>query len=269
MTASIYDSLPYILPIQDCEIEDECIAITARHFNALYGDIIRRFLQEIMILPSSEEYIKKDNLQAAIKKIMELIDLSDKYCQAWEKDGNLSVMSATKLKPNGKEIWLEQRKQNLYNPRKFLSEKKQKPNFNANCIITMGIQSLLILFDKVLRQVRSMKNDTTFELNVARLFNIIDATNQIHKYYRAFVNRQPRKKGANKSAKAKNAVRETVYKIVKDIGLKSRDATNKQLPYTTQRVKSIYKQVTNSPFPFDDKIMNSYILDSLNNNPSS
>ena len=125
----------------------------------------------------------------------------------------------------------------------------------------MTFQSLIILFDKVLFQVRSIEGDEYFDLKVAQLFNIIDATNQLNMLAGAFYNKQTRRKGAQERAKLKSDVKHTINKIVKDLNIKNQDTTKRYISDTKTRVKNAYKEKTNKTFPFNDKTLENYILD--------
>ena len=125
----------------------------------------------------------------------------------------------------------------------------------------MTFQSLIILFDKVLSQVRSIEGDEYFDLKVAQLFNIIDATNQLNMFSDAFFNTQARRKGALERAKIKSDVKHTINKIVKDLNIKHRDTIKRYIPETMEHVKKEYKDRTNKKFPFSDKTLENYILD--------
>ena len=261
MNMQLLNLLTYILPVQRQRIKDKTIAITTKHFKALYGDLINNLLQHLNILSSSKLQLQKEELPAVISTIKELIDLSDDYCRVWKQGNNLIMMSSNQMKPNGVEIFLLQKSQGNIKPHDFMTEKKQASGFNDKCLVAMTFQSLIILFDKVLFQVRSIEGDEYFDLKVAQLFNIIDATNQLNMFAGAFYNKQSRRKGAQERAKLKSDVKYTINKIVKDLNIKNQDTTKRYISDTKTRVKNAYKEKINKTFPFNDKTLENYILD--------
>ena len=261
MNTKLLKLLPYILPVQGQKIRNKTISVTSKYFKALYGDLIDNLLQHTNILSPSKKQIQKEDLPAVIYTIKELVDLSDKYCQVWKQGNNLIMMSSNQMKPNGVEIFLLQKSQGNIKPHDFMTEKKQASGFNDKCLVAMTFQSLIILFDKVLFQVRSIEGDEYFDLKVAQLFNIIDATNQLNMFAGAFYNKQSRRKGAQERAKLKSDVKYTINKIVKDLNIKNQDTTKRYISDTKTRVKNAYKEKINKTFPFNDKTLENYILD--------
>ena len=261
MNTKLFKLLPYILPVQGQKIRNKTISVTSKYFKALYGDLIDNLLQHLNILSPSKKQLKKEELQAVISAIKELVELSDKYCQVWKQGNNLVMASSNYMRPDGMNIYISQRLQGCIKPYEFLIEKKQAPGFNDRCLVAMTFQSLIILFDKVLSQVRSIEGDEYFDLKVAQLFNIIDATNQLNMFSDAFFNTQARRKGANERAKLKSNIKRTVNKIVKDLNIKHRDTMKRYISETMEHVKKEYKHRTNKKFPFSDKTLENYIID--------
>ena len=261
MNMQLLNLLTYILPVQRQRIKDKTIAITTKHFKALYGDLINNLLQHLNILSPSKLQLQKEELPAVISAIKELVELSDKYCQVWKQGNNLVMASSNYMRPDGMNIYISQRLQGCIKPYEFLIEKKQAPGFNEKCLVAMTFQSLIILFDKVLSQVRSIEGDEYFDLKIAQLFNIIDATNQLNMFSDAFFNTQARRKGALERAKLKSYVKHTVNKIVKDLNIKHRDTMKRYISETMEHVKKEYKHRTNKKFPFSDKTLGNYIID--------
>ena len=110
-----------------------------------------------------------------------------------------------------------------------------------NCIVGMSLQSLLILFVHLLTQVRSINHDEHFNLNVARLFNIVDATNQLNGFGYAFLYRRSHVKGAEQTAQSKSNTRTTVSKIVQQLGIMSNEATTNT---SRELVRQEFKKIT-------------------------
>lgn len=261
MNMQLLNLLTYILPVQRQRIKDKTIAITTKHFKALYGDLINNLLQHLNILSSSKLQLQKEELPAVISTIKELIDLSDDYCRVWKQGNNLTMISSNQMKSDGVALFLLQKSQENIKPHDFRIEKKQASGFNDKCLVAMTFQSLIILFDKVLSQLRSIEGDEYFDLKIAQLFNIIDATNQLNMFSDAFFNTQARRKGALERAKLKSYVKHTVNKIVKDLNIKHRDTMKRYISETMEHVKKEYKHRTNKKFPFSDKTLENYIID--------
>lgn len=261
MNIQLLNLLTYILPVRGQRTRDKTISITTKHFKTLYGDLVNNLLQHLNILSPSKLQLQKEELPAVISTIKELIDLSDDYCRVWKQGNNLIMMSSNQMKPNGVEIFLLQKSQGNIKPHDFMIEKKQAPGFNDKCLVAMTFQSLIILFDNVLSQVRPIESDEYFNLKVAQIFNIIDATNQLNMFASAFYNKQSRRKGAQERAKIKSDVKHTINKIVKDLNIKHRDTIKRYIPETMEHVKKEYKDRTNKKFPFSDKTLENYILD--------
>ncbi len=261
MNAQLSSMFPYILPVYGQEIDDKIISITANRFKALYGDLIYKLSRHIDILPTSEEYIKPEDLGAAISKITEMIDLSDEFCRVWENDGNLVIMASNEMKSDGMNIFLAQREQGYINPKDFLIEKKQAPGFNDRCVVAMAFQYLLILFEKLLMMARTIEQDEYFELKVTQLFNVVDTTNQLNRFSGAFFNRQNRRRGANERARIKSDIKAIVSKIIAEQNIKHRDTIKNNISATSAQVKKAYEGCTGKPFPFSDKTLEKYIID--------
>ena len=133
MNMQLLNLLTYILPVQRQRIKDKTIAITTKHFKALYGDLINNLLQHLNILSSSKLQLQKEELPAVISTIKELIDLSDDYCRVWKQGNNLVMASSNYMRPDGMNIYISQRLQGCIKPYEFLIEKKQAPGFNEKC----------------------------------------------------------------------------------------------------------------------------------------
>ena len=206
MNTKLLKLLPYILPVQGQKIRNKTISVTSKYFKALDGDLIDNLLQHLNIPSPSKKQLQKEELQAVISAIKELVELSDKYCQVWKQGNNLVMTSSNYMRPDGMNIYISQRLQGCIKPYEFLVEKKQAPGFNDKCLVAMTFQSLIILFDKVLFQVRSIEGDEYFDLKIAQLFNSIDATNQLNMFSDAFFNTQARRKGALERTKNKERV---------------------------------------------------------------
>ena len=258
--------LPYILPTKCTTTTDKSIITTSQHFKSLYGDLILKLLWRIGAIPKSIKYVKKANLKNIVNQVRTLIDLQRKGCYVWNQNGVLKVMPTQKMKPNGFSSYIKQKSVGEIDPRVFMIEKKQEPGFNDNCIIGMSFESLLILFFHLLTQVRSITQDKYFNLNVARLFNVVNATNQLNSFSYAFLYRQPRVKGARQTASSKNDTRTTVSKIVQELGIMSNKATTNA---TRELVRQEFKKSTGKKLNYSDKTLTDIIIDAAGYTHSS
>lgn len=258
MTQDTLHYLQYILPTKCTLTTDKSIATTSQHFKSLYGDIVLHLLWRIGALQQSETYVRKTALNNVIKQISALITLQQKGCFVWEQDGTLKIIPAKKMKPDGFRIYAKQKQTGIINPKIFMVNGTQERAFNNNCIIGMTFQSLIILFDHLLTQVRSIKRDKNFDLNTARLFNIVDATNQLNGFMNALFYRQSYVRGANKTAASKNDIRTIVIEIVQGLGIMSKGAASKN---NRDLVREEFKNRTGKELKYTDRTLNNIIID--------
>lgn len=265
MNEKLFTYLPYILPIHEQKIDDATIEITAKHFKAQYGELIGEMLQNIKLMSPQDKYINATKLNHIIERIQEYINLTFDYCHVWKVGNKWHIISSSKpIKKNDLGGLLAQLATGKVDLRKFYTKQEPQPAIINKFFFAMTFLSLLILFDKLVTQVHTVECNEHFNLNVAQLFNIVDATNQVNLYATEFLNRQSRRKGAIERAKLKESVRTTIFDIVKKLGLRAIDANKINLGATMARVKQEYKQVTDKTFEFKDKTLEKYILDALN-----
>lgn len=269
MNEKLLTYLPYILPVQEQKIDDDVIEITAKHFKTQYGELILNLLHNIDLLPCEEEWIQKKNIDDIIAKICEYSSLSMKYCHGWNINGKLVMISSDKPKFDNLTPFLTQMAQGNVDLHDFFVETKPQPGIYNKFIIAMTFQWLVLLFEKLVSQVRRIEQNEYFNLNVARLFNIVETVGMVNQFSGEFLIRQSRRKGAIERAKLTASVKATIFDIVKRLGLRATDANRINLGATMARVKQEYKQVTDKAFEFKDKTLEKYILDALNNKKSS
>lgn len=250
--------LPHILPTKCKLTADKHIIITSQYFKSLYGDLILKILRHTGALSESETYIKKAALNNTIQQIDALIALQHDGCFVWEQGGVLKIMPTNGIKDGGFSTYQKQQSAGNIDPNTFMIHTTQKPGFNDNCIVGMIFQSLMILFDHLLTQVRSIQWDKYFNQKVARLFNIIAATNQLNNFGNAFFYRLPRVKGAIKTANSKSNTRDIVKDIVLKLGIMSKDATSS---ITREHVKQEFKNQTGKGLKYSAKTLNDIIID--------
>ena len=258
--------LPYILPTKCTLTTDKNIIVASQHFKSLYGDLILKLLWHIDAIPKSINYVKKSALKTIVDQVRTLIELQSKGCYIWKQEGLLKIMPTQKMKSNGFKSYIKQKTVGKIDPHVFMIEKKQDPGFNDNCIVGMSFQSLLILFSHLLTQVRSMDQNKYFNLNVAQLFNVVDATNQLNSFGYAFLYRQPRVKGANQTASGKNNTRTTVSKIVQHLRIMSNKATSSAV---RELVRQEFKKSTGKKLNYSDKTLTDIIIDAAGHSHSS
>ena len=266
MNEKLLTYLPYILPVQEQKIDDTVIEITAKHFKAQYGELVCKLLRDIKLMPPQYKYINPTELGHAIAKIHEYINLTFDYCHVWEIDNKWHMISSGKpIKNNDLGGLSSQLAKGDVNWRQFYTKQEPQPEIINKFVVAMTFMSLLILFDKLVTRVHTFEYNESFNMNVAQLFNIVDATNQVNMYAALFNDRQSRRKGAIERANLTKSVRTTIFDIVKKLGLRATDANKNNLGATMARVKHEYKLITNKPFEFTDKTLEKYILDALNN----
>lgn len=266
MNEKLLTYLPYILPVQEQKIDDTVIEITAKHFKAQYGELVYELLRDIKLMSPQNKYINATKLDRVIEKIQEYINLTFDYCHVWKIDNKWHVISSGKpIKNNDLGRLLSQLATGKVDWKKFYTKQEPQPAIINKFFFAMTFISLLILFDKLVTQVHTVECNEHFNLNVAQLFNIVDATNQVNLYATEFLNRQSRRKGAITRANLTKDVKATIFDIVKKLGLRATDANKNNLGATMARVKHEYKLITNKPFEFTDKTLEKYILDALNN----
>lgn len=258
--------LPYILPTKCTLTTDKKIIATSQHFKLLYGDLILKLLWHIGAIPKPIEYVKKADLENIVDQVRTLISLQRKGCYIWKQDGMLKVMPTQKIKSNGLSSYTKQKNVGEINPHVFMIEKKQTPGFNDGCIVGMSFQSLLILFFHLLTQVRSIDQDEYFNLNVARLFNVVEATNQLNGFGYAFLYRRSHVKGAKQTAYGKSSTRTTVSKIVRQLGIMSNKATTNT---ARELVRQEFKKITGKKLNYADKTLTDIIIDAAGHTHSS
>ena len=259
----LLEYLRYMLPGSEFDTTDQGIIATSKYFIDMYGDTILNALWQMEVLPESEHKIKTSDLESVITTIKQYIDLSEHDCYVWQNKNNIAIMSSVKMKPNGLAILAEQRKNRRINPHDFMVEQKQEPNFNNKCIIGMLFQSLLIAFDKLLEQVKEIKQDKLFNINVARLFYVADAITQVDKFKFAFFNRISYQKGAQKTVHSKTDDKNRVKRIVQRLHIRPSDATPQHISDTLKRVKDEYGRTIGKKFNRTDKTLENYILDAV------
>lgn len=253
--------LPYIIPVKKNNSDDECILLTSRSFLTIYGDIIQEVLRHMGILKKSDQQIKESELDHVISTITEYIEISKHDCYVWDNHNKLIMFSSEKMKPNGLKTYFKQKQQGKIIPKKFMVEKKQPTGFNDKCIIGMLFQSLLILFDKLLRQAGTNGNNISNTLANARLFNIVAATNQVNTFIHAFFTRSSYKKGAMITSNTKRSTKNDINKIIKELGITHKDTTKNNMPLTKERVKKAYKIKFKKNCPYKDKTLENRIID--------
>lgn len=220
------------------------------------------------ILKNAEQHIQKSKLDYIVSVITEYIELSKHGCYVWNNYNKLIMFSslepvtgAIKSKPNGLKIYFEQKQQGKINPKKFMIETKRTIGFNDKCVIGMLFTSFLILFDKLLTQIRTNETDTQRILNNARLFNIVEATNQVNIFSYAFFNRQSRNKGSLVTNNTKHTRINYINTIIKELNITNMDTTKTNMPATKERVKEAYKIKFNKKYPYNDKTLEKHIID--------
>lgn len=234
--------LQYILPTKCALPADECVAITAQHFKSLYGDWILNILQYMNTVPITTGFIKKQDLEKVINQIREYIVVYLDDCFIWEKDAVFKIANVRSEKKSSK----------------VMSDKQPERNINDKCMIGLNFMSLLILFDDLLSQVRMIDKNECFKLNVARLFSIVDSTNQANKFYLGLRTRQSRVKGANETAEGKRIKKEIVSLIVQHLGIKSIDARSAQ---AREMVRKEYKRLVRKNLKISPETLTNYIID--------
>lgn len=257
------ENLQYILPIQNPKYPDNFTAATAKHFKTRHGGTILELLRHIGAIPPSEKHIKKSNLVTTITQINSYIELSHNDFYVWHKKHNLVTISSKKMKKNGMKIYIKEKSEKNINPHDFMIEKKQAPGFDDKCIIGTTFNSLLILFDNLLSQVRNIAKTDNFNLTVARIFSIVDTISQANNFIYAFFYKKELRKGAVQTAKKKQDIKNTVTQITKALGLKPRDASQKNLSETLGRIKKEYKRTQKKDFPYIDKTLEKYTLEAI------
>ena len=266
MNEKLLTYLPYILPVQEQKIDDAVIEITAKHFKAQYGELVCELLRAIKLVPTQYKYINPTELGHAIAKIHEYINLTFDYCHVWKIDNKWHMISSGKqIKDNDLGELLYQLDKGDVNWRQFYTKQEPQPEIINKFVVAMTFMSLLILFDKLVTRVHTFESNESFNMNVAQLFNIVDATNQVNMYAALFNNRQSRRKGAITRSNLTKDVKATIFDIVKKLGLKAADANKINLGATMARVKQEYKQVTDKAFEFKDITLEKYIFDALHN----
>lgn len=255
--------LPYILPTDKTYIKDESILITSRNFNVLYGTVILEILRHMVFLQKSEQQIKESKLELVVSTITEYIELSKQDCYVWDNHDTLIMFSSERMKPSGLNTYLKHRQQGKMKPKNFLVKKTQPANFNDKCIIGMLFQSLLILFDKLLTQVRINKTNTQDTLNNARLFGIIDATNQTNQFIYGFFHGLSRRKGALVTANTKHNIANNVKLLVKKNKLTPNHITKVNISETISLIQTAYKDTYKKKYPFSEKNLQKCIIDAI------
>lgn len=262
MNSHLLKLLPYILPTQNINCPDEYLSVTSKHFKALYGDIILETLRQIGFVKPSQQFISGDQLPDIVDNIRACIDVSKQF-SFWKNNGNHVLFPGLKMKKEDIKIYTEQRQQGEMIPGEFLIEQKLPIGSRDKCWVGYIFQSLLILFDYLLTQVRSINQDANFKHNVSRLFNIAAYSSQVYKFVFCFVNAKKYKKGAIKTRELKNTPKKNVQKIVQNLGLKHRDTIQKNLPETISRIKIAYKKQANKKFPYNYKTLENYVIDAI------
>ncbi len=266
MNEKLLTYLPYILPVQEQKIDDGVIEITAKHFKAQYGELVCELLRDIKLMPPQYKYINPTELGHTIAKIHEYINLTFDYCHVWKIDNKWHMISSGKpIKNNDLGGLLSQLAKGDVNWQQFYTKQEPQPEIINKFVVAMTFMSLLILFDKLVTRVHTFEYNESFNMNVAQLFNIVDATNQVNMYAALFNNRQSRRKGAITRANLTKDVKATIFDIVKKLGLKATDADKINLGATMARVKHEYEQNTGKAFKLSNKTLEKYIFDALHN----
>ncbi len=251
--------LPHILPTRNSTDTDKALEITANYFKLKYGDLVLSLLWHVGALPQSAKYVKKICLKDVIEQVTVFIKkYNDSDSFVWVQNGTLKIMSTKKIKKNGMRIYSQQKSEGDINPYNFMVEAISEPGFNDNCIISMAFQSLLILFDKLASQIRTIEPNNNFNLNASRLFHIVDATTQADKFCRAFICRQRYVKGANKSANLIKESKKIVEQAVKNLHISSNEAL---FDTTLTRVKQEFRNICGKEFNRSDRTLQRYIIE--------
>ena len=232
----LLECLPYILPTRCAEPKDEYIAITARYFKSLYGNWILDILHYIGAMPENAKFIKKPYLNEVIDKVKKYMAVDDGF--VWENGATLKVYRSSYKKES--------------------SGSKEVDGFNDKCIVGMTWASLLVLFYELLLKVHQFDKDEYFNLNVAKLFNIIESTNQVNMFYRTLRFRRSYVKGSKEAAEKKRASKTDVASIVQNLGIKSVNALSVQ---TREMVRKEYKRTYHKKLKKSDKSLTNCIID--------
>lgn len=265
MIERLFKYLPYILPVKTPHSTDQCILMTSRRFMGLYGDVIQEVLRDMGLLKKSEQQLKESDVDHVISVITEYIELSEHDAYVWNNYSKLIVFPSEKFKPNGLKIYLKQKQQGKIAPNKFMVKKETPAGFNEKCVIGMMFQSFLILFDKLLTQTNTNGINITKTLFNARLFNLVDATNQANVFVYAFFTARSRRKGSKITINTKHNRKNDVLKIMKELGITTKDKTPRKLPLTLERIKQEYKnKFKKNKFPVSDKTLENWVLEAPN-----
>ena len=259
--------LPYLLPLETPVEDDQNLALVSLYFRGTYADHILQILHIAEIIPTDVSVIANDDMPDVINRIEKLFSLSANYCFVDNKNDTVKIFTGSKMKPNWVEIEEKMLKlaQNgdkefaKVHPQDIMTEKKQEPGFANKCIAGILFKDLLLLFESILKNLEN--TNSNFAYNAAMFFNTLTRAKSLNYRLNAFCNRQKYKKGADKTADAKNAIRERYEKIIYDMGIQQKDTLPQNISETMKLVREEYcKRHKRKKSPLISKILEELLI---------
>lgn len=233
-----YSNLKYILPMKR-RVTDKHIKAAIMAINVLYGDPIRDIVKGFGWL-GDDGCIRPECKDVAITKVTELINLS-RSAIVFVEDGRLDIGRMRNNAPGITSV--------------------KPPRYDNDCAIGCVFASILVLFDKFLRNAPLIPQDEKYDYYVAVVTSLLEQVNYTNNFVCALEKRQAHRRVALGSAKKKNKIRERVYSILAGHGMNKAADANKE---TLAKLKKWYKQEYGQPFPYSDKKLEEYMFEYCN-----
>ncbi|MFQ6744582.1 MAG: hypothetical protein ACLRFN_01205 [Alphaproteobacteria bacterium] len=259
--------LPYLLPLETPVEDDQNLALVSLYFRGTYADHILQILHIAEIIPTDVSVITNDDMPDVINRIEKLFSLSANYCFVDNKNDTVQIFTGSKMKSNRLKIERKMLKlaQNgdkefaKIHPQDIMTEKKQEPGFANKCIAGILFKDLLLLFESILKNLENTSNNVAY--NVAVFFNSLTRAKSLNYRLNAFSNRQKYKKGADKTADAKNAIRARYEKIIYDMGIQQKDTLPQNISETIKIVREEYcRQHQRKKSPLTSKTLEGVLI---------